>query len=66
MDPDVNRTDELQDIASEEAQKTTARASDWISLCLAKTGRTTQSRCHFFKSLFPDILKLSGKEQRQV
>lgn len=28
MDPDVNRTDELQDIASEEAQKTTARASD--------------------------------------
>ena len=66
MDPDLNRTDELKDLPVRKFRRPTARASDRISLCLVKTARTTQSRCHFFKSLFPDILKLPGKEQRRV
>jgi len=66
MDPDLNRTDEPQDLPVRNFRRPTARVSDKIPLCLVKTGRTTQSRCHFFKSLFPDILKLPGKEQRWV
>ena len=66
MDPDLNRTDELQDLPVRKFRRPTARASERISLCLVKTGRTTQSRYHVFRSLFPDILKLPGKEQSRV
>lgn len=65
MDPDLNRTDELQDLPVRRFRRPIARATDRISL-LVKTVRTTQCRCHYFKSLFPGILKLTGKEHRQV
>jgi len=52
MDPDLNRTDELQDSPVRKFRRPTARASDRISLCLVTTGRTTQSRCNFLKACF--------------
>ena len=64
MDPDLNRTDELQDlpVRSSEDQKlepVTELLCAWSKLAELHNPNV------IFKSQFPDILKLPGKEQRQ-